>query len=319
MLAIVAIMFLRAVRSAFDVTRGYRRLRRNEQVDWNRRLRDLGDPRAALGADAAGHSGMFAAARHRTHQSRIALDPARYPHPEQVLNAVIVAAYNESYDVIAPTIRALAGTHYDRARLAVFFAYEERGCMPMLSTARRLREEFVDAFAAFELVCHPRDLPGEIAGKGANISFAGRAVQEWAQQHGIDPSRVLITTLDCDNKPHANYFDCVTYHFIVHANRTRAAFQPVSLFLNNIWEAPAPTRVVASGNTFRNLISSVRPRSLRNFASHSQPLDALIEMDFWSRRTIVEDGHQYWRSYFHFRGDYTVVPIPTSISGCGSG
>ena len=38
-------------------------------------------------------------------------------------------------------------------------------------------------------------------------------------------------------------------------------------------------------------------------------MDALVEMDFWSTRTIVEDGHQYWRSYFHFDGDYDVVPV----------
>jgi cellulose synthase/poly-beta-1,6-N-acetylglucosamine synthase-like glycosyltransferase len=38
-------------------------------------------------------------------------------------------------------------------------------------------------------------------------------------------------------------------------------------------------------------------------------MDALVEMDFWSTRTIVEDGHQYWRSYFHFNGNYGVVSI----------
>jgi hypothetical protein len=79
--------------------------------------------------------------------------------------------------------------------------------------------------------------------------------------------------------------------------------------LNNIWDAPAPMRVVATGNSFWNIISSMRPHTLRNFASHSQPMDALVEMDFWSTRTIVEDGHQYWRSYFYFNGNYSVTPI----------
>lgn len=57
----------------------------------------------------------------------------------------------------------------------------------------------------------------------------------------------------------------------------------------------------------------MRPHVLRNFASHSQPLQALIAMDFWSKRTIVEDGHQYWRSLFFFHGDYSVVPIRIPI------
>ena len=72
-------------------------------------------------------------------------------------------------------------------------------------------------------------------------------------------------------------------------------------------------RVVATGNSFWNIISSMRPYSLRNFASHSQGMAALEQMDFWSVRTIVEDGHQYWRSYFHFDGDYSVVPIYAPI------
>ena len=72
-------------------------------------------------------------------------------------------------------------------------------------------------------------------------------------------------------------------------------------------------RVVATGNSFWNIISSMRPHTLRNFASHSQSLDALEEMDYWSVRTIVEDGHQYWRSYFHFDGDYSVLPMYVAI------
>ena len=36
-------------------------------------------------------------------------------------------------------------------------------------------------------------------------------------------------------------------------------------------------------------------------------------MDFWSVRTIVEDGHQYWRSLFYFDGNYDVLPIRAPI------
>ncbi len=40
---------------------------------------------------------------------------------------------------------------------------------------------------------------------------------------------------------------------------------------------------------------------------------ALIETDFWSVRTIVEDGHQFWRSYFAFDGRYRVLPLHVPI------
>lgn len=72
-------------------------------------------------------------------------------------------------------------------------------------------------------------------------------------------------------------------------------------------------RVVAMSNSFFNIVNTMRPHMLRNFASHSQPLAALEGMEFWSKRTIVEDGHQYWRSLFYFQGKYDVVPIRVPI------
>jgi hypothetical protein len=68
-------------------------------------------------------------------------------------------------------------------------------------------------------------------------------------------------------------------------------------------------RIIAFGSSFWHMIESGRPDRLRNFSSHAQSLDALLETDYWSTATIVEDGHQYWRSYFQFRGNYTVVPL----------
>lgn len=312
-LCVVGVMFLRAIRSAIDMVRGYRRLRGAESVDWRRRLAELSDPRAVLARGEITASGMFENLGHLRALRSIATDPQAYPDPGEVRNAVIIAAYNEPYEVIEPTVRALSESRIDLSRLLVFFAYEQRGGAGIEATARRLQREFGDRFGAFELVCHPEGLEGEIAGKGANITYAGRAVQKWVLMRGVDPANVLVTTLDCDNKPHPDYLACATYHFVLRRDRSRTAFQPISIFVGNIWEAPAPTRVVASGNTFWNIVASVRPLSLRNFASHTQPLDALIEMGFWSTRTIVEDGHQYWRSYFHFRGDYTVVPVPLPI------
>lgn len=72
-------------------------------------------------------------------------------------------------------------------------------------------------------------------------------------------------------------------------------------------------RVIAVSNSFFNIIQTMRPHVLWNFASHSQPLAALEDMNYWSRRTIVEDGHQYWRSYFFFKGDYDTVAIRIPI------
>lgn len=311
-LTVVGFMFIRGVRGAIDLVRGYNRYRRSARVDWAARLTDIGltlDGRRVPPSPP----GSFNVHRHRELLDMIKSNPEDYKHPSDIVHAVIIAAYNESYDVIAPTVRGLQYSTTPCDQLAIFFAYEERGGEDIKNTVERLKEEYGHKFREFELVMHPRDLPDEIAGKGANITYAGYRVQEWADAQGIDYSDVIVTTLDCDNKPYESYFDYVAYEYIADPKRKHRSYQPIALYLSNIWDAPAITRVVASANCFFNLTTTVRPTALRNFASHSQSLDALVEMDFWSKRTIVEDGHQYWRSYFHFRGDYKVTAIHVPI------
>ena len=91
----------------------------------------------------------------------------------------------------------------------------------------------------------------------------------------IPLGNVIVTSLDSDNKMSKWYLDYVAYQFIVHPNRQHLSYQPVSLFTNNIWDAPAPMRIIAISNSFFNIISSMRSHTLKNFASHSQPLLAL--------------------------------------------
>ncbi|WP_144588971.1 glycosyltransferase family protein [Brevibacterium casei] len=311
-LTIVGLTFVRAMRGAVDVARGFARYRRAARVDWRARLVDLEramDGRAPLPVPLGG----FRVADHLAEVTRVRADPASVMRPSTLIHAVVVAAYNEPFEVIAGTIRALLHTSTSPGQIVVFFAYEERGGPAMAETARRLAAVYGDRFRAFELVPHPAGVPGEIAGKGANITHAGRALAAWVREEAIDPERVIVTTLDCDNIPHESYFDCVAYEYAIAPDRARVSFQPISLYITNIWDAPAPSRVVASANCFWNLTTTVRLFALRNFASHSQPLSALIDMGFWSTRTIVEDGHQYWRSWFHFDGDYRVVPVHVPI------
>ncbi len=70
-----------------------------------------------------------------------------------------------------------------------------------------------------------------------------------------------------------------------------------------------PLRVVASGNSFWIMVEAVRPHRLRNFAAHAQSLQTLIDTDFWNPISIVEDGHQFWRTYFRYHGDHQAIPL----------
>lgn len=315
LLLIISTLLVKAIGVAYRTFGGYRRMNKALEVDWCARLNNLENPKKAYcdlkNADIK-LTKQFEFKTHLENLKYISVEDD-FLKPSQVMNAVIVAAYNEPYAVIRSTIKSLVQTDYPRENLMVFFAYEERGGEGIEKTAKKLQAEFSKEFKTFEIIKHPKDLPNEVIGKGGNITFSGRALQKYCEKNNLPFENVLVTTLDCDNKPHAKYFSATTYEFVVRADRKHFSYQPISLFLNNIWDAPAPMRVLATGNSFWNLVISMRPHRLRNFASHSQPLDALVEMDFWSTRTIVEDGHQFWRSYFHFDGKYAVLPIMVPI------
>ena len=313
LLLIIVTLFVKSVGIAVHTIQGRNKLEAALKVDWHARLADLEDPQTSYNNSRHYKLSGFNAYTHVDNLRLIAADPDAFPRPSQIYNAVIIATYNESYEVLALTVESVLNNTYSSQKIILTIAYEERGGEAIKNTVLRLQKEFGNKFYAFHLVEHPKDQPNEVVGKGGNITHAGRFLQKWLQKEGIASKNVIVTTLDSDNRPHAIYFDYVTYEYIVHEDRKHLSYQPISLFMSNIWDVPAPMRVIATGNSFWNIISSMRPHTLRNFASHSQPMDALEEMDFWSTRTIVEDGHQYWRSYFYFGGNYAVLPLYAPI------
>ncbi len=310
LLLVIVVLLVRAVGIVYHTLAGHNRLVRAQRVNWAHRLADLENPAEAYERHQGTKPEGFGMAQHIENLRLVAADETgQFPKPSEMRNLVIIAAYNESYEVIQSTIESLVKVTYDHKKLIIALAYEERGGEEIEKTAQRLQAEYKHTFLTFQIIKHPRDLPNEVVGKGGNITYAAQQMQKWIDEQGIEYKNVLITTLDSDNRPHHSYFDYATYEYIVNEDRKHLAFQPIALFLNNIWDVPAPMRVMATGNTFWNIISSMRPHIMRNFASHSQPMDALVEMNYWSKRTVVEDGHQFWRSYFYFNGNYSVHPL----------
>lgn len=314
LLLIVIMSLVKAIGVAYRTIQGYKKVKKCIALDWRQRLEDLEDPNESYNKLAGVEKDEYLFDEHLQNLCMMAAaEDGYFPKPSQIYHAVIVAMYDETLDVLAPTMDCLLKTTYPKDRMIVVVAYEERGGASAEKVAKVLQKNYGKKFGGFILSKHPANVENEVIGKGGNITHAGKALKKYVKEKGLRYSDVIVTTLDCDNKPHPCYFDIVAYEYIVHEDRKRLSYQPVSIFTNNIWDAPAVTRVVASTNSFWNLVCTTRPHTLRNFASHSQPLDALVEMDFWSVRTIVEDGHQYWRSLFYFDGDYDVLPIRAPI------
>ncbi len=306
--------FYRSVGIAFRTLQGYKRMKESAKVPWKQWLKDLDSPEKAINRLSLEKKSL--SSRERNHLLNLrtyAADGDLHDiAPKDLMHLVIVPMWKESYEVVQPTIQSLVDSHYDTKQVILVIAYEERGGEIPEQTAHRLMKEFGDKFHYATTTKH-KVLKNEVVGKGGNITWAAREILPYFDKHKIEYKNVLVTTLDADNRPHPDYFAHLSYSYVLTNDRKHHSFQPLALYTNNIWDVPAAMRVLAVGNSFFTITQSVRPHLLRNFSSHAQSLDALVETDWWSVRTVVEDGHQFWRSYFAFKGNHQVVAIYSPV------
>ncbi len=303
--AYLLLWFIRAVGLDIRSIQGWNTLNEHKKLRWGELNDDLEKLKLAASQPPKWHARNLERVEKYIGVNRI--------KPSEVYHAVIVAFWNESRDVLEPTIQSVLDTEYDHKKIILFLAYEQRGGQEIEDTANYLIKKFGKRFYHAEAVMHPWPMTGEVIGKGGNVTFAGRRLQKYLEEAKIDPMNVLVTTLDSDNRPDKKYFGALTYTYCSTEEPKYASYQPVTMYLNNIWDAPAPMRVIATGNSFWNITLAVRPHMLRNFSAHAQPMAALIDTDFWSVRTIVEDGHQYWRTWFRYDSKHEVYPIYVPI------
>ena len=327
---------VKSFRLSVNLIRGYKALHAAQRVNWNERLEWVRKPHKFLDQTIAQMEHLARVSPEvtrlwwwstpaRRRYERLKLDRDKLQglvehesvlmNPDDIYHAVILATYNESMDTLEPSVRSLTKVDFPAKKLMLVIAYEERGGAETEANAKELIKRFGDEFALAMAIKHPTGLAGEVkgGGKGPNITYAGRKFTAEIERRGIKPEQVVVTTFDSDHRASKNYFTYLTYLYAIDPNRIRKSYQPIPMFYNNIWDVPAPMRVIATGNSFWLLMETMRPHRLRNFAAHAQPLRALIDTDYWSVTTIVEDGHQFWRTYFTYDGDHEVVPVFTPV------
>jgi cellulose synthase/poly-beta-1,6-N-acetylglucosamine synthase-like glycosyltransferase len=234
---------------------------------------------------------------------------------ESVAHLVLLPYYKEDEAVVRGTLEALAGARYDLSKILVVLAAEARAGEAAAALGRKMADEFGPRFGGFALSVHPADLPGEMPGKGSNIAYAAeRARVELLEPRGLDQSQVLVSAFDIDTVAGPDYFSCLTWHFLSDPDPARASFQPIPLYNNNIWHAPAFSRVAALSSTYWQMIEQERPERLVTFSSHAVPFATLRQVNYWQRNMVSEDSRIFWNLFFAHGGRYRVVPIAYPVS-----
>lgn len=228
---------------------------------------------------------------------------------QKIYHIVLVPTYKEDIEIIRSSIKSVFDSDYPKNRIIYILGFEERDKERAEEYSKILQTENQGKFVDFITTMHPDNLPGEIKGKGPNITYAMETALPIINKLGLSHGNVLVTNMDTDNIMDRKYLSCLTYKYLTTPDPMHKSFQPLPMYFNNIWDVPMPMRLIAMGSSFWQMMVASRPSRLRNFSAHTQSLEALIATDFWSKTTIVEDGHQFWRSYFVFHGNHEVVPV----------
>jgi hypothetical protein len=231
----------------------------------------------------------------------------------KIYHLVIFPVYKEGVEIIRASLEALKESHYPKEKMFVVVAFEQR-YKPAVETAKILEDGFKSVFAGYLTTFHPDGLSGEKRLKGANATWAAKKAKELLLEQKIPLDQVIISCFDADTCVDREYFGCLTYHFLINPKPHRASYQPIPVYNNNIWYAPAFARIVEISASFVQMIESMRLEKFVTFSSHSMSFKTLIDIDYWPVDMISDDSVVYWKAFIFYKGDYRVVPLYTVVS-----
>lgn len=305
--------FLKAMNIMRHMLRGFSRMWRNMKIDWLERCKAIcKDPvvyKAALWEEYETTKTGYSR-RNWQEIDNLGDNFGVVKDWRQIYHAIFITNFQEEFYITEQTYEALRDCNYPNDHIIIVSCGEKRDEENYSVVKKEIQQKFGKDFLDIQYYMH-EVADGEVKGKGSNLYSAGHRFMKYFEKKypDINPEDVLVTTLDADHIVHREYLSNLTYKYIIDANRHNKTYQPVPLLLNNIWDSPAPSRVLAVASSFWQIVESVRPYRLRTFAAHSQSLATLIVTDFWSNKTVVEDGHQYWRTYFAYNGDLDMVGL----------
>jgi hypothetical protein len=265
------------MRSAFN------KLQANSKIDWLARLMQLPVPEYTI---------------------------SKVKSWEEIYHLIILPTYKEGEEIIKPCLDSLLRSEYPKEKMIVVLAQEERAG-DITEEIRKIAErEYGDKFFKLIFVKHPYGIPGELAGKGSNATFAIRQVKEaMIDKLNLDYEKIIVSNFDIDTVVLPHYFSMLTYTYLTTPNPTHASYQPIPIYVNNIWDAPSFARVFAFSTTFWQMIQQSRPEQLVNFSSQSIGFKTLVDVDFWQVNMVSEDSRIFWQCLLRYNGDWKAIPL----------
>ncbi|MFN2581454.1 MAG: glycosyltransferase family 2 protein [Candidatus Dormibacteria bacterium] len=239
--------------------------------------------------------------------------PPDAPTPSEVVHCALIPTYTERYEVLRATLQALADQNYPEQQrvCAIITRVTDEGG---IENVQRLRDEFGHRFRSFLHIKDPL-LPGIVVGKSAAMAYGGPVLKQHCDELGLDPRTTLVTDLDSDFRLHPQYFAYLTAQFCTVEHRVTSIWQPVPVFLNNLWRVPAAVRVMATAATQWQMFLHQNPHRLVMFSSYTMSLNLLHEVGYWDADVIPEDSRFFWKAFFRYGDRLQVRPAFLTVQG----
>jgi len=227
----------------------------------------------------------------------------------QIHHIIIIPTYQEPQYILERTLDTLSKQSFPLKNIHVMLSFEEREGQAAQEKAKNLQAKYGHIFGDVWATLHP-DLEGEVKGKSSNTCWGAKlAKKKLIDEQGIDIKKVTITSEDADAQFHHHYFANLTYKMLSAKKPFNLVWQGSIVFYNNIWEVPAPVRVLASTFSVAQMYVLMRKDRLINFSTYSTTLKHADEIGYWDTDVIPEDYRFFFKSYFAKKGEFEVEPI----------
>lgn len=234
---------------------------------------------------------------------------------QDIYHLVVLPMYKEPIEVIEETFKTLKAANYPKDKIIVVLATEERAGPEFSRAASKIEKKFGKEFFKFLITVHPDGLRNEIPGKGSNETWATKQAKEKIiDVLGINYEHIIVSVFDIDTQAPPEYFGRLTYVFLTCDNPQKSSYQPIPLFVNNIYQAPVFSRVMSFFPTFWQMMQQSRFEQLSTFTSQAMPFKALVDIGFWDTHLVSEDSLIFWKFYFHYDGDWRTEPLYYPVS-----
>jgi len=234
---------------------------------------------------------------------------------KDLYHLVVLPMYKEPLEIVRETFVALDKNDYPNEKMIVVLACEEKARESVQQTAEAIEKEFGNKFFKFLVTWHPDNIPGELMGKGSNETWSVKQTKEKIiDVLNIPYKSIIFSAFDIDTVVYEKYFSCLSYYYLTTPKPTRTSYQPIPLFLNNLWQAPLLSRIFSFSSTFWQMMCQERPEKLITFSSHSMSFNALVDIGFKQTNVVSDDSRIFWQCFFYYKGDYKTQPLYYPIS-----